>query len=181
MNLFWITGLPRSRTAWFALAMRGSRSSCTHELTAHCQSFSALKARWRYGSSAEYRGNADSACGLHITRILNELRPRTLIIRRPIGEVADSLGKFMGYDLKPILANLEQLDAALDVRHELVRTVAYKDLNDRDLLASAVEWMVPCQVNHALSLKEFNIQAERDYALALMRQPHSAWHMQGAA
>ena len=160
--------------------MRGPRSSCAHELTATCQSLVDLKAKWQYGSSAEFRGNADSACGLHIERIIKEVRPRTLIIRRPIGEVADSMARFMGYDLKPLMGCLERLDEALDFKHPLIKTVAYRDLTDRECLSNAVEWLVPCQVNNALSLSTFNIQAERDYALALMRAPHSYWHMQEA-
>jgi hypothetical protein len=179
-NPFWITGLPRSRTAWFAVAMRGPRSSCAHELTATCQSLVELKSRWLYGSAAEYRGNSDSACGLNIERIMADIRPRTLIIRRPIGEVMDSLSRFMGYDLKPIAGQMERLDDALDFKHALIKAVAYKDLTDRECLSNAVEWLVPCQVNNALSLMTFNIQAERDYALALMRAPHSHWHMQEA-
>lgn len=177
MTPFWITGLPRSRTAWFSIAMRGPRSSCVHELTAETQSFADLKSTWLSGA-LEYSGNSDSACGLQIERILDEIKPRTLIIERPMHEVIASTIKFLQYEPIGLADALIGLNEALKMDHPLIKRVRFRDLRDADAVREAAEWLVPGQGAHAASLHSLNIQAERGYALTLIRRPHTLWHME---
>lgn len=175
---FWITGLPRSRTAWFAEAMRGARSSCFHELTAETRSFAEFKARWLSGADQQHRGNSDSGCGLHIARIMDEIAPRTLIVERPIDEVERSLKALLGVD--PPRRDLERLQEALAYSHPLIKRVRFSDLADRHALVEAVEWLLPGHGEAAGRLADVNIQVTRDYAAHLARTPHTLWHMQEA-
>lgn len=178
---FWITGLPRSRTAWFALAMRGQRSTCVHELTAEVSSFEDLKASWLSGDPHIHRGNSDSACGLHIDRILAEIQPKTLIVERPLGEVLASLETLLGASMGAVRPVLEALEDALRINHPLVKRVRLQDLEDRDALIEAAEWLVPGHGEAAASVAHMNVSVTGDYARSLSRMPHSFWHLREAA
>lgn len=170
---FWITGLPRSRTAWFAVAMRAAGCRCFHELTAETGSFAELKARWT-------EGNSDSGCGLHVRRILAEIAPRTLVIERPVDDVAMSLVRLYGPRLG-LCAHLEELRDALSLSHPLIKRVAFNDLKDREALIEAAEWLSPGSGEAVASLSEMNIQVTKAHAEALTVRPHTLWHLGRAA
>lgn len=170
---FWITGLPRSRTAWFAVAMRAAGRSCFHELTAQTGSFADLKSRWT-------EGNSDSACGLQVGRILSELKPRTLVIERSVEDVAMSLVRIYG-PRTGLFAHLEGLRDALSIAHPLIKRIAFDDLADRDALIEAAEWLSPGSGEAVASLSDMNIQVTRNYAEALTDLPHTLWHLERAA
>ena len=178
-STFWITGLPRSRTAWFSQAMRGPYSTCFHELTADCRSFEDFRQAW-FSSDALYSGNADSACGLQITRILDEIRPRTLIVERPIGEVLASLAD-IGIAWEGLRSRLEQLEETLSLSDPLIKRVRFEDLNDRDAVIEAAEWLVPGHGVDAASLLGLNIQVTPKRIAALADLRHTLWHLERAA
>jgi len=170
---FWITGLPRSRTAWFAVAMRAAGRACFHELTAETGSYAELKDRWT-------DGNSDSACGLQVARILSDVAPRTLVIERPVEDVALSLVRIYGPRIG-LFAHLEGLREALSVAHPLIKRIAFDDLNDRDALIEAAEWLSPGSGKAVASLSNMNIQVTREHAEALTGIPHTLWHLERAA
>lgn len=170
---FWITGLPRSRTAWFAVAMRVAGHGCFHELTAEARTFAEFKERWT-------EGNSDSACGLHVERILAEIAPRTLVIERPVEDVALSLARL--YGPRPgLLALLESLRDALSIAHPLIKRVAFSDLSDPEALTEAAEWLAPGSGQAVASLADMNIQVTGARAAALAVIPHTLWHLARAA
>lgn len=171
---FWITGLPRSRTAWFAVAMRAAGQSCFHELTAETRHFAELKARWT-------EGNSDSACGLFADRILEEIGPRTLIVERPVEEVLGSLSAVFGRDMGGLRAPLEHLADRLRLKHPLIKRVRFADLEDRDALVEAAEWLAPGSGEQVASLMNMKIEVTRGRALSLMTSPHTLWHLERAA
>lgn len=181
MQPFWIAGLPRSRTAWFAQAMRGPRSSCFHELTARTRDFAEFKRLWLLCAHDQHRGNSDSACGLHAARILAEIAPRTLIIQRPVAEVVTSLRRFLGHPLPGVETALESLQHALAIEHPLIKRVRFADLTDRDALIEAVEWLVPGHGETAAALADVNVQVSRARLAELANTPHTLWHMKEAA
>lgn len=71
--MFFITGLPRSRTAWFSAFMTASGHPCLHEGMNNCTSLSEYKKK--------IRNTSDSNTGLVFIGI-PEQRP-TLVIHRP--------------------------------------------------------------------------------------------------
>jgi hypothetical protein len=178
---FWITGLPRSRTAWFSVAMRGPRSHCFHELTADASSFEEMTALWLVGEPGQHRGNSDSACGFHAERILTVIRPRTLVIERPVGEVIASLSSLFERDMRSVAPMLERLQDSLNFEHPLIKRVRFADLNDRDALIEAAEWLVPGHGERAAGLMDLNIQVTKSRAQELTGLTHSLWHLKEAA
>lgn len=79
---FIVTGLPRSRTAWFAALFTALGKPCSHELTKDCNSLSDFKSRLKLA------GTADSGVVL-IKRTVNV---PTVVIHRPVKHVVESLG-----------------------------------------------------------------------------------------
>lgn len=177
---FWITGLPRSRTAWFSVAMRGAQSTCAHELTAIAQSYDDLKRLW-LASDCAFSGNADSGCGLHVHQILADIQPRTLVIDRPIGQVLASCERAFGRPIPRLADRLERLRSTLQVVHPLVKRVRFSDLGDRDALAEAAEWLVPGHGEQAAQLADMNIQVMPERIAELAYLPHTLWHLKEAA
>ena len=85
MNNFFILGLPRSRTAWFANLFTTDRTHCFHELFVVGEKF-----KDRFKSNKEYTGNADVNLMLYPEGF--EDIP-TVIINRPIKESINSVIK----------------------------------------------------------------------------------------
>lgn len=181
---FLITGLPRSRTAWFAVtAGTGRGVLCRHEASADCQSFGELIAMWR-NPAYQHVGISDHALGFQLERILRAAVPRTLVIDRPIGDVRASILAFMaGVEISvPAIDHfLECLSEALALPHPLVRHIAYRDLQDRDALIDAFSWILPgVEICDMDDLMRMNIQVDRAYALERARRPHSHWYRAAA-
>lgn len=176
---FFITGLPRSRTAWFSVAMRGRKSFCLHEPTAHAQSFDELKAMWS-DDRWEHMGVSDSCLGFQLGRIMQDVAPRTLIIERPIDEVIASLSNLLRYEVATWRKEFEGLWQSIEEyrHHPLVHCVAYRDLRNPSVLNQACDWLVGGQGEQALTLQHINIQADMCYAREVARRPHSRWHLE---
>lgn len=181
---FLITGLPRSRTAWFSVATLTDRSICTHEPTAITQSFEELRQLWvKSPFSRVSIGMSDSALGLQLGRILDEIGPRTLIVERDIREVEQSLAALFSdvpMNWAGAVNYLDGLESELSKwkSHPLVKTVGFHDLDDVDVVTDALSWLVPDaswpDLRHVMSM---NIQACRDHVLALAARPHSGWFL----
>lgn len=87
MNFF-ITGLPRSRTSWFASFMSSGDVFCHHEALNGCKS----KEEFYQKLNLPYRIVGNSDCGLAYTDF-QKLNAPTLIIHRDKEEVVESLVK----------------------------------------------------------------------------------------
>jgi hypothetical protein len=87
-NNFLITGLPRSRTAWFSVAASQAPAMCWHE---------PIKTRWQdcfqlwNSSPYMWTGISDSSLGFHLPEIVDEIGPKIVIIERDPDEVKASL------------------------------------------------------------------------------------------
>lgn len=126
MNFF-ITGLPRSRTAWMAAACMTAESvMCYHEPIEDYPSWQEATRLW-HGVEYGATGIADSGLGFHLAEILAEYRPRTLIIERDSNEVAASLVPF-GVDPRRFL---EVLSRRLESSDILVKRVPFDQLDER--------------------------------------------------
>ena len=131
---FFITGLPRSRTAWFSVATSTPESVCHHEPTAWLSDWPELVRLWTE-SKFRYVGISDSGLGMLLPSILDELRPRTLIIRRSVDQVEESFHRYGIHN--PIMRKrLEALQEMLRLyeNHPLVRVIPYNELSYLSLI-----------------------------------------------
>jgi hypothetical protein len=125
MSKYFITGLPRSRTTWMSRYM----PNCVHEPIAEMRNIENL-----IDVYARYDGVSDSGLGLWIDWILANIKPKTLIIERDIGEVEKSL-EAMGMGLPRtnfcdlLLAKLNEFKD-----HPLVMTVPFAALGNERVM-----------------------------------------------
>lgn len=109
--MFFVTGLPRSRTAWFSLYL-----DCEHE------AMEGLSREEFY--SLDIKGDSD--CGLFLTDFQDHWDAPTVVIRRPPEAVVSSL-KRIGYDMD--LTMMQNVDSRLDSIQGL--HVPFDQINDR--------------------------------------------------
>lgn len=162
---FLITGLPRSRTAWFALLCSGLQEICWHEPTQHGQWQDVCSGIWNC-TDAPFVGISDSALGFNLSNILLEYKPRTVIIDRKISDVSASLAKqgITGID-RYLKALYDILWAAHN--HPYVKWVRYEDLDDQELIIECMDWLMPGGMSHAQRAKhfmDFKIEKKIDWA-----------------
>jgi len=110
MNNFFITGLPRSRTAWLAAFMSSLDGVlCYHERLKDCAD---IEEYWRAMSvkGYEFVGNAD--CG--IPMVTGSSHSKVVIIERDPDEVIDSLSRLFGDSFMFIPELVMEAKRALD-------------------------------------------------------------------
>ena len=146
---FIIFGLPRSRTAWLAQFLTYGHWNCGHEQLRHMRSLEDVKA-WL---AQDCTGSAETAAA-PFWRLLQAYRPETrlVLIRRPVGEVIDSLlaidtqgaGTF---ERKSLAKAMRRLDAKLDqvwARWPGPKlTFAFADLNREAVCREFFEFCLP--------------------------------------
>ena len=119
---FYITGLPRSRTAWLSVFLTHGNAFCHHEAMNGCHSIEDYQAKMSL-SGYDFVGNSD--CGLFLSPEL--INGPLIIIERDIDEVLHSLVKlFPGYDLRSYISGIrDQIQQLNGLR------IPYNQLNDR--------------------------------------------------
>jgi len=113
---FCITGLPRSRTAWFAAYFTACGYKCAHEGINGCGSIMEYEEKMD-----KYDGNSDSGAMLY------PFKGKTVIIERDIDEVKKSLVRCFG-DVEEnnlIYSMKRKLDKLKGLR------IKYNDIDDR--------------------------------------------------
>lgn len=181
MQPFLITGLPRSRTAWWAVVASTPYSICLHEPAKDCQTFKELKDLWL--SMPTYAGFSDSGLALQLGRILKEIKPRTLIVDRDPQDVLASFKKYWGKKFDEDAAQRLLAGAMAELqkhaKNPLVRTVKFEALNDYDTAAECYRWLMP---GNPVPLREdlfhMRVNVGRDYVSRVIERPHSGWHLQ---
>ena len=118
---FLITGLPRSRTAWLSEFM----CDCIHEPVPDLDEIEQLTSVFE-----KYQGVSDSAAGFWIEWILEHIKPRTVVVERPLEEVEKSLETLL-----PGLPKTNYCDLLLEnfkkvKNHPLVMRVPFDSLSD---------------------------------------------------
>ena len=172
---FFITGLPRSRTAWFSVATSTPESVCHHEPTAWLSDWPELVRLWTE-SKFRYVGISDSGLGMLLPSILDELRPRTLIIRRSVDQVETSLNQF-GISSPRLRRRLEALQDMLRIYedHPLVRVIPYEEL-DYWAVSDAIDWLTPGTSQPMLhQLMHLNIQSDLGYNVEMAHGVNEWW------
>jgi len=92
MNPFLITGLPRSRTAWMSVFCTTVNSLCYHEPIARMRQVEDLELLLNK-PTPKFVGASDSALGFFLPWIMENLKPRVVIIDRPIEHVRRSVAE----------------------------------------------------------------------------------------
>lgn len=179
---FLVTGLPRSRTAWFSVACTSERSICYHEPTRTTSSFNDLKALWE-SDAHDYVGMSDHALGFQLSRIIAEIEPRILMVERDMVEVWRSLGRYLPDEMQPTSgtadAFLNDLQNHLSQwkKHRLVKRVAFDKLNDFSVMIDCLEWLMPHgNFEHVRDLMDMNIQVKLEATKRHLAEPHSHWY-----
>lgn len=137
---FFVTGLPRSRTAWLSVLLTTDRSLCLHEPCALLRQVGDLSVI--YGrDDYEFVGVADSALGFFAPEVIEAFSPRTVIVERDINEVERSLTQLgmPGTNYCELL-----LEALAEVRsHPLVLAVPFDALNDAGVVEEVYQHLMP--------------------------------------
>lgn len=160
---FFITGLPRSRTAWLSVVADSQRHvTCVHEPTKTLVRWEDIGDIWN--GTGPHIGVSDSCLGLHVAPILERWQPRTLIVERPMMDVATSL---VNAKLPVSLKALGILQSRLDACHEnpLVRVVPFESLNDLSVVLAVLEHLLPgALVDKAkvARMMDMNVQASTE-------------------
>lgn len=157
---FLITGLPRSRTAWFAtLCNTQPDTICFHEPVSKSQTWQDSLHVWN--SPHRFVGISDSSLGFHLPEILESYAPRTLIVRRDEHAVVASLIA-QGIIAQNFCALL-QGRLSVSLNHPLVMTVEYDDLSDPEVVVSCLQWLMPdafVDRDKIAELCRMNVQAD---------------------
>lgn len=161
MNHFFITGLPRSRTAWFSNFLTFGNSFCWHDGFDGLENFEGFKVRMNL-DGCENVGNSDPA-NLLFWREISFWYPkaRWVVIRRPFEEVVKSCSKF-GIDRSFLEFSWGHLIAIENALDPLV--VKFDDL-DFSAVDQVADWLhvkvgPPTRTSQ---LCRMNIQVEHNY------------------
>ena len=150
---FFITGLPRSRTAWLANFFTTGEVFCYHEALNNYPNKDALTAAMT--GVKFYYGNADSA--LPFTKFQEWFSAPTVIIERNADEVIESLYKLYGkYTAIPELV----LAGQAKLKHLRGLRVAFQDIDSR--LHEIWDYCVDSiyDVERAEALMKLNMQTQ---------------------
>jgi hypothetical protein len=177
---FLITGLPRSRTAWWSVLTTTPVSTCAHEPMKDCKSFVDLVALWdRPGPP--YSGVSDATALYVINRVLSEMQARTLMIDRPLADVAHSLHvyfKGMAYDERAVRRTLDEMKGLMTRwrDHPLVKRVAFDQLNNQEIVEECFSWLMPgAALTFRPELMHMNIQADAAYVERELKKERVQW------
>lgn len=108
MNFF-ITGLPRSRTSWFASFMTSGDIFCHHEALNGCKTRDEFYQKMKL----PYRLVGNSDCGLAYTDFQEKYKAPTLIIHRYKHDVLESLIESGITDDRSVINLLSDLESRL--------------------------------------------------------------------
>ena len=104
-------------------------ASCVHEPTTRFNRWQDIGAIWN-DSTTGHVGVSDSCLGLHLGELLEQYSPRTLIVRRPLNDVAASLRRIgLPITHRALTVLWGRLEPYLD--HPLVKVVEFRDMNRR--------------------------------------------------
>ena len=178
---FLVTGLPRSRTAWWSVVATTPQSICRHEPLKDSNTFEELSASWVV-PKIDYVGVSDSGVVPVLGRILEEIGPRTLIVERPAGEALRSFENYMrGFEFNRSAARLYFETSARMLRnfydHPLVKVVKFADMSDPDCVAQAYRWLMPKNTWPVrFELLHINVQVDVGYVIREAMKAHSHWY-----
>ncbi len=142
MPPFVIYALPRSRTFWLSRYLSYGGSSCGHDEIRHFRTIDDVKS-WL----AQPDTGTVETLAAPWWRLAQQFRPdlRTIVIRRPVPEVVESLAK-CGFDaalMRPMMARLDRKLDQIEARVPDVLSVAFAGLADEGVVAHLFEHCLP--------------------------------------
>lgn len=155
---FVVLALPRSRTAWLSHFLTYGEWLCGHDEIRHMRSLDDVKA-WL---SQPCTGTVETAAA-PFWRLLDE-SIRVVVIRRPVGEVVESMMALPGcvFDRSSLTELMERYDRKLDQIETRIDclSVKYADLATESACAAIFEYCLPYAHDSARwqELSSVNIQ-----------------------
>lgn len=162
---FYVTGLPRSRTAWLARLFSYGRSYCLHD--------AMVRPGWRDElDTLQFAAAGLSDSGLSLVDP-SKLEGKVLVVRR---DPAECLRSFLAMPPYPGIGKIEPRAAAnilgvmlvgLDA-HEAAgaRVVKYEDLDDADVVRSTWNWLIgdvqPWSETHYREMRHMRVLVRPD-------------------
>ena len=165
--MFFITGLPRSRTAWLANLFTYKNSFCFHEIS-RIGSDPYLMMQKMRSRREDHVGSADQMAPYYVDFMVDRTdNMRLIVINRDKEEVKDSLASWIGERNTEINRRVDALDKKLKTMmdrhpHKLVN---YEDLDDPEVIKSMWYYCLPSVTfdeDRYKMLQEFNVQLIRD-------------------
>jgi hypothetical protein len=152
-QVFFILGLPRSRTIWLANLFTYARSICYHEPSKHFEKIENLKSLFEI-SKKPFQGVSDSGLTIFHEEI-NELfnNPPILLIDRPVNEVVQSLGE-IGIP-NSFMTELTRLQMEKIKTYPNTLTIPFHEMTEKNL-AKAWEHCMPGEKFDHLRWAELN-------------------------
>lgn len=143
MNTFFITGFPRSRTAWLANFLTYKDSFCFHDLSMDRATIQDMKDTLHSLGFCRYAGNSDSALFLY-PQDMKALFPDSqyVLIKRDVNEVLASSRKLFPVNEKWLLdvAYPKLIEFERDFKPLVVK---YEDLKDVETCLKIWEHCIP--------------------------------------
>lgn len=164
-NKFFITGLPRSRTAWLSTFFTGNNSFCYHEILRISDGLDDAIEKL-LNRKEMYVGNSDSSLPLWMDKIDHVLQHSPIvIIERDVNEVNNSLINLFGdvgwtESIDLILENLE----IIKKRYNYI-SVDYNELDKQSCLELISDFCIPnipFDKDKFETLKTINISITKD-------------------
>lgn len=176
MSRFFITGLPRSRTAWFAVACSTLETPCLHE-PSPLLGWDVLRTLWK----AEAFGVSDSCLWPRASEIFETFAPRTLIIERdPLDVLASAIEYTRKFDpmgperIATLRDDLFKARAELDaLRSPLIKRVEFEALRDQGVVETCMDWL-GVQPVLLPQLMHMRVQSDIQWNLAMLRAKAAA-------
>ena len=165
MNKFFITGLPRSRTAWLASFFTGNNSFCYHELLRISGGFED-GVKKLLNRKELYVGNSDSSLPIWMDKIDYILCDSPIvIIERDVNEVANSLTNLFDRDdfTNMLDTTLEGLEIIKNKYNYI--SIDYNKLSEQSCLKTVWDFCtpkLPFDKDKFEMLKSINISFNKD-------------------
>lgn len=137
---FIVYGLPRSRTFWLSRYLSYADYECGHDVVRHLRSLEDIKSYFAMPST----GACETAAA-PFWRLVQQYQPdiKTVVIRRPIDDVIDSLMKQpITYDralLTPLIMHMDNKLNQIERRVPNVLSVPYADLAQEETCKAVFE------------------------------------------
>lgn len=166
-TVFFIAGLPRSRTAWLANLLTWGNTFCHHDLWGRAKSVQDFVEIFDM-SSVQNQGNADAGNALHHEALTAEFpEAKWFIVNRPIAEVHAScqrVGLANMATLEMLARKIEELRARVNVVCEFNFQDLCAEMVGTVARASLPGWS--CSMQRMLQLDALNVQTFAPAALA---------------
>lgn len=166
---FIVFSLPRSRSAWLSQFLTYGDWNCSHDIATELHSIAALQDHF----SKPFTGSSETGM-IDGWRLVYKLCPtiKTVVVRRKVTEVAQSLAKF-GLEADDLILKRNALLREVSALPNTV-TVNYDDLNREETCKAIFEHclQIPFDREHWLKLKDKNIQVDMALWLEKLRRNH---------